>query len=156
MGDDWIDKLKQQDDAEHKERGRKREWQLRCDQIIRDRTAALWQSIISCVRNDVHRLAEKFPTDDSKKLKLEDRSDRFTLTKTTYPTVSLEVRWQEKSNAVQLARITRRAIHDSGVTAHDLISFTLNDQDNVQMMFGGTAYLAPEDLSRALIMSIIA
>jgi hypothetical protein len=115
----------------------------------------LWQSIIFCVRNDVRRLAEKFPNDDSKKLSLEERLDSFTLTKNTYPTVSVEACWREKSSAVHLVRTTRRAVHLSGATTHGLISFTLNDQDDVQMIFGGTVYLAPEDISRGLLMSII-
>ena len=150
---DWIDELKQQDDAARKERERKQEWQLRCDRIIKDRALALWQSILSRVRADVVRLAEKFPDDDSKKLKFEERPAMFMLTKGTYPTVCLQVCWQENSGTIQLERFTRRDSNAPGVTTNDLIRFALNAQDDVKMVFGRTDYLAPEDLSRALITS---
>jgi hypothetical protein len=91
---DWIDELKRKEEEKNRNVQQHREWQIRCDGIISSRGPVLLTELIVRMRSDIARLKEKFPTDDSKHIQIDEVGDMsIYLTRPTFPYTELRLRW---------------------------------------------------------------
>src|ERR1700683_2546655 len=112
---DWIDDLKKRDDDNEHSAAQRKEWELRCDDMISSRGPILLEQIIAQVKVDVVRLTEAFPNDDSKHIQIaEEQPLSIRLTRPTFPYVEFSLSWYPRERLIGI-RIEKQD-HRRGAT----------------------------------------
>lgn len=139
MGD-WMDDLKQKEDAERDTRLKEQDWELRCDRLIMAKGPDLWQELVTQVRAEIKRLTEKFPGNESRRLTIEEYTSRYSCFTLKNPVTgkSLTACFQPEARRIQVQSIS---LANQSSEQRNL-KLTISKQDEV--LLDGARYVNDE------------
>ena len=138
--EDWIDKLKQDEDAKA-ERAHA--------------NASLWDALVSQVKAEVEKLRKTFPGDASKDVEYSVVHEGFSVVRNGFPYIRVEVLWGKKAPSAAVWVYTRPYAGADEQSNREEISFCWAAGDSVKMVFEGRSHMTAATLSEQIVRKVL-
>ena len=152
---DWIERLKQQEEATRRERERNQETENRKARIVSVKARPLWDTVIAQLKLDVAELRNIFSGDPSKDLQFLEHEDGFVVVRNGFPHVTLYARWIEELTGVGIDLETQRSEYATKDKKKNEIKFKWASEDSVSMTFDERVHMMAGSLSEELLRKLI-
>ena len=150
---DWITKLKQDANEARERQARDRDWQLRCEEIVRAKGPAIWDTAVTKIQADAAELCKAFPDDPSKQLEV---TGAIKIVRPGNPHVSLTAQWVPEILGVGVRVYSQWSNSpEAAKTDKQQITFSATTEGDVLMSVGANRHLSVADLSEYLLKMVL-
>ena len=153
--DDWIDKLKHEEDATAQRADANAKTENRHADVVAEKAQDLWDALVAQVKMDVEKVQQTFLGDPAKDVEYSVLNEGFSVARNGFPHIRIEVSWGKKTPTAAVWIFTQAYAGADEKSNREEISFCWATGDSVKMVFEGRSHMTAATLSEQVIRKIL-